>query len=178
MFATNDLINEMESLKKFALKLTRNDSDADDLAQATILRALEKRALFQADTNLFSWAAKIMYNLFVSGYRRKVKFETQYDPENYINSESVSASQETALEFKEVQEAMNGLSDDHREILIMICIKGMQYAEVSEALQIPVGTVRSRLSRARESLQFLLETPTLSFGAANFSEATLLHRAA
>ena len=55
---------------------------------------------------------------------------------------------------------MNNISEDHREILVMVCVKGMQYAEVSEALQIPVGTVRSRLSRARQSLQDELERPS------------------
>jgi RNA polymerase sigma-70 factor (ECF subfamily) len=159
MFTQDALVHEMDNLKKFALKLTRKECDADDLVQATVLRALEKKHLFETGTNLFSWTSKIMYNIFVSNYRRKVKFETQYDPESYIERERFEASQETKIEFKEVQEAMNALSECHREILTMVCIKGMQYAEVSEALQIPVGTVRSRLSRARESLQSLLEAP-------------------
>lgn len=159
MFNQTALIEEMASLKKFALKLTRNDSDADDLLQSTVLRALEKKHLFQTDTDLFKWTSKIMYNLFVSDYRRKVKFETQYDPENYIERESVDASQDVKMEFLKVQEAMEQISECHREILVMVCINGMQYAEVSEKLQIPVGTVRSRLSRARESLQQALDTP-------------------
>lgn len=159
MFVQTALVNEMPSLKKFALRLTRNESDADDLTQSTILRALEKKHLFQPDTNLFRWTSKIMYNLFVSDYRRKIKFETQYNPENYIELESVEAAQYAKMEFLQVREAIETLSDDHREILIMVCIKGMAYASVSQLLGIPVGTVRSRLSRARESLQALLETP-------------------
>lgn len=159
MFNQHELVTEMPRLKKFALRLTNNESDADDLSQSTVLRALEKQHLFETGTNLFSWTSKIMYNLFVSDYRRKVKFETQYDPESYIERESVQASQDTKIEFLQVQEAMEKLSEERRQILIMVCVKGMQYAEVSEALQIPVGTVRSRLSRARESLQNLLEMP-------------------
>lgn len=159
MFHNTALINEMESLRKFALKLTRNAHDADDLLQSTVLRALEKRHLFEDDTNLFRWTSKIMYNLFVSDYRRKVKFETQYDPESCIENQSTSASQDTHIELMQVEQAMEEISDEHREILIMVCVKGMRYNEVSEALQIPVGTVRSRLSRARESLQHAMETP-------------------
>lgn len=163
MFTQAALINEMDSLRKFALKLTRNSHDADDLLQSTVLRALEKKHLFNAGTDVFKWTSKIMYNLFVSNYRRKVKFETQYDPASYIERESIEASQDKKMEWFEVEQAMNKISADHREILIMVCVKGMQYAEVSENLQIPVGTVRSRLSRARESLQAALETPRLPF---------------
>ncbi|MBI1326172.1 MAG: sigma-70 family RNA polymerase sigma factor [Alphaproteobacteria bacterium] len=159
MFNDQTLIDEIPNLRKFALKLARDRNNAEDLLQATVLRALEKRHLFNEGTSMFSWASKTMYNLFVSDYRRKTKFETQYDPETHIAHESVGPNQEAHIEFKEVQEAMNMLSDDHREILVMVCVKNMQYAEVSEALQIPIGTVRSRLSRARESLQQALETP-------------------
>lgn len=158
MFDNNALIEESVKLRKFAYRLTRNMADAEDLLQSTLLRAMEKKHLFETGTNLFSWTSKIMYNLFVSAYRRKVKFETQYDPDNYIEFESVEASQDKTMELKDVDRAMDKISDEHRQILVMVCAKGMQYAEVSEALQIPVGTVRSRLSRARESLQNALET--------------------
>jgi RNA polymerase sigma-70 factor (ECF subfamily) len=157
MFDNTQLLNETDKLRKFAYKLTNNFSDAEDLLQSTIVRALEKKDLFETDTNLFSWMSKIMYNLFVSNYRRKVKFESQYDPESYIERESVDASQNVKLEIQEVDRAMNSLSEEHREILVMVCVKGMQYAHVSEALQIPIGTVRSRLSRARENLQQAME---------------------
>jgi RNA polymerase sigma-70 factor, ECF subfamily len=169
MFDSSVLIDEMENLRKFAFKLTRKPHDADDLLQATILRALEKKHLFQEGTSIFKWASKIMYNLFVSDYRRKVKFEAQYDPESYIERESVEASQEVKMELVRVQEAMDTLTEDHREILVMVCVKGLQYSEVSEILQIPVGTVRSRLSRAREALQTALDTPKGMFATATLT---------
>lgn len=158
MFDNNALIEESVKLRKFAYRLTRNMADAEDLLQSTLLRAMEKKHLFETGTNLFSWTSKIMYNLFVSAYRRKVKFETQYDPDNYIEFESVEPSQDKIMEIKDVDRAMDEISGEHRQILVMVCAKGMQYAEVSEVLQIPVGTVRSRLSRARESLQNALKT--------------------
>jgi len=157
MFNNNDLVKETERLRKFAFRLTQSNADADDLLQSTVLRAIEKKHLFQEGTNLFSWSSKIMYNLFVTAYRRKTKFESQYDPEDYIQKEQVGATQETKIELKEVHKAMENLSAEHYEILVEICVKGNQYADVANDLDIPIGTVRSRLSRARESLQAHLD---------------------
>lgn len=158
MFTQQALVKEMGNLKKFALRLTRNPSEAEDLLQSTMLRALEKKEYFQEDTNLFSWSSKIMFNLFVSQYRHKKKFDTQYDPEPYIAQVSIEPSQEASVDLATVRESMKLLSREHREMLVLVCIKGMRYEEVSELLQIPVGTVRSRLSRARSQLQDLLAT--------------------
>ncbi len=174
MFTNNALISEMDHLRRFALKLTRNIHDAEDLLHSTMVRALEKRHMFTQDTNLFKWTSKIMYNMFVSEYRRKTKFETQYDPETYIERMSVEATQESEMEFKQTCDAMQSLSEDHRQILVMICIKGMQYAEVAEALDIPVGTVRSRLSRARETLQNLMDAG-MYHGVEDAAEAVARH---
>lgn len=157
MFDNASLINETDRLSKFAYRLTHNASDAEDLLQATLLRAIEKQHLFKEDTNLYSWVSKIMFNLFVSTYRRKTKFETQYDPEPYIEAQSINASQEKKMEVKDVSIAMDQLSDQHKDILVKICVEGASYAQVADELSIPVGTVRSRLSRARDNLQEALE---------------------
>lgn len=167
MFTQNALVAETGKLQKFALRLTRNKADADDLVQSTCLRALEKVDYFQDGTNLFSWTSKIMYNLFVSDYRRKVRFETQYDPESYLEKQSVKAAQDAKMEFSDIQRAMKKISAEHRTILILVCIEGWSYQETSEILQIPVGTVRSRLFRARACLQFMLDTPTIPAYIAN-----------
>lgn len=161
MFTQNALVAETGKLQKFALRLTRNKADADDLVQSTCLRALQKVEHFQDGTNLFSWTSKIMYNLFVSGYRRKAKFETQYDPESYLEKQSVKPAQDANMDFADVQRAMDRISTEHRAILVRVCGEGRSYKETSEILQIPLGTVRSRLCRARASLQFMLDTPTI-----------------
>lgn len=166
MFNQNDLIKEMDNLRKFAIRLTRNTADADDLLQSTVLRALEKKSYFQEGTNLFRWTSKIMFNLFVTNYRRKVKFESQYDPEDAIRAQSVDAGQQTQSELKSVGRAMEKLSVEHKEILVLVCVKGMQYQEVAEMLDVPVGTVRSRLSRARGQLMELMgETESHATGS-------------
>lgn len=156
MFAQRALVEETVSLRKFALRLTGNKADADDLVQSTFLRAIEKAHYFEDGTNLRKWALKIMFNLFVTDYRRKTKFETQYDPEPYIHAQSIEAEQDHHVELHDVGEAMNQLSSEHREILMLVCVKDMPYQEVSDVLNIPVGTVRSRLSRARENLQSVM----------------------
>lgn len=158
MFSESALTAELERLQRFAFRLTRNNADADDLVQSTCLRALEKSDHFEDGTNLFSWSSKIMFNIFVTGYRRKTKFESKYDPEIFLEQASVESTQDTRMELAEVSVAMMKLRAEQREILVMICVKGMHYEEVSEALQIPVGTVRSRLSRARAQLQVVMAT--------------------
>ncbi len=167
MFAQNELVAETGKLQKFAMRLTRNKADADDLVQSTCLRALEKADYFEDGTNLFSWTSKIMYNLFVSGYRRKVKFETQYDPESYLEEQFVKPTQDAKMDFSDVQRAMAKLNAHHRNILILVCFEGGSYQEVADILEIPLGTVRSRLFRARASLQFMLDTPTIPAYIAN-----------
>lgn len=159
MFAQNDLIKEMPKLQKFAIKLTRNSAAADDLVQATLLRALEKNSYFETGTDLFKWTSKIMYNIFVTDYRRRTKFESQYDPEIQIAAQSVDADQQTKSEVKALGRAMEKMSAEHKEILVLVCVKGLQYQEVADMLRIPVGTVRSRLSRARSQLIALMEGP-------------------
>lgn len=157
MFQEQALVKEMGNLRKFALRLTRNDSDADDLTQATLLRALEKKDYFQDGSNLFRWTSKIMFNIFASEYRHKKKFDTQYDPEPHIERAAISPPQEAATDLATVTRKMDDLSPDRRQIINMVCFRGLGYEEVSEMLEIPVGTVRSRLFRARKDLTEMLE---------------------
>lgn len=141
------------------MRLTRNKADADDLLQSTCLRAIEKAHYFEEGSNLFGWTSKIMFNIFVSGYRRRKKFETQMDPEIHLERASVAPMQDVKMQLSDVRKAMGKLSPDHREILILICVQEMSYKKVANVLQIPIGTVRSRLRRARERLQTLMESP-------------------
>lgn len=172
MFDQSALVAETARLHKFALRLTKNKSDADDLVQATCLCALEKSDYFENGTSLFSWTSKIMFNTFVSNYRRRAKFESQYDPDSHVERLFVSPFQEIAAEMHDVKNAMRKLSSDHREILTLICVKGMRYTEVSELLQIPVGTVRSRLYRAREQLQAIMSLTDLSISRLTIQNKT------
>ncbi len=157
MFDNRELVENLGVLRKFAMRLTGNVPDGEDLLHMTVLRALEKKDLFEEGSNLLGWTSKIMFNIFVSQYRRKAKFETKYDPESYIEKETVSANQETMVEASEVMDAIQHLSEEQRQVLMMVCAEGMKYEEVAANLNIPIGTVRSRLARARTNLQMMTE---------------------
>lgn len=160
MFHPNSLVAEMKNLHIFAMHLTQNKSDANDLVQATCLRALEKMDYFEEGSNLLGWTSKIMFNLFVSDYRRKTKFESKYDPETYIEKLNVSASQEVQMALADTHKGMMKIGSAHREVLILICIKNLSYQEASVYLSVPIGTIRSRLARARNQLRSAMgETP-------------------
>jgi RNA polymerase sigma-70 factor (ECF subfamily) len=173
MFEQDALISEMDKLRKFAQRLTKNSHNAEDLVQATMLRALEKKEFFQEGTNLFSWTSKIMFNLFASGHRQKRKFETQYDPEHYIDQVAVRPSQEACVDLITVNESMKQLSMEHREILLMISAKGMSYEEVSTELRIPAGTVRSRMNRARNHLHAILNPTVVPYQIPAYMHAAI-----
>ena len=156
MLTDSALFAELEGLNRFALKLCKNKSDADDLVQTTIVRALSHKDSFEEGTKAFSWLSRIMYNSFATTYKRKVRYESQYDPEPEILKVKFESAQEDKVMVREVQNAMQELCPQHREILTLICAYEMSYEEASIHLKIPVGTVRSRLSRARESLMAIM----------------------
>ena len=157
MLSDTMLMNEMDGLRKFAFKLCKSQSDADDLVQSTILRALQNRDKFDDEGRAFGWLSKIMFNLFVTGYKRKTRFESQYDPEPVLMSMAVSSAQEDHVMVQEVKAALTKMNPQHKEILMLACVYEMTYDEISMALKIPLGTVRSRLSRAREALLGIID---------------------
>jgi len=159
MFHQSALVNEMTKLERFALRLTRNHPDRDDLVQSTCLRALEKSDRFEDGTNLFGWTSKIMFNIFITDYRRRSKFESNADSEIIILNQSVEPQQEIDLDIRRLYEFLKKLSKDHREIIQLICLDGWSYQDVSIKLDIPIGTVRSRLARARHQLEILMNEP-------------------
>lgn len=161
MFAQEALVQETSRLHKFALRLTRNRSDADDLTQSTCLRALEKSSYFEDGSNLHSWTSKLMFNLFVTDYRRRQKFESRSDPENALMHLAIGPTQEIKTELQKVQKIISTLSADHRDVINLICVQGRSYNDVAASLGVPVGTVRSRLSRAREKINAVISAPDM-----------------
>lgn len=154
---TVQIVNQMPRLKNFAYKLTKDWSKAEDLVQDTVLRAIEKELLYKKGTNIFSWLAKIQYNLFVSQYRRASKFESGCDIDDVIHLKSVDAGQESYIELQEIDKAIKSLNSEFQDVIHLVCIQNYKYEEVATILNIPVGTVRSRLHRAREELSAILK---------------------
>jgi RNA polymerase sigma-70 factor (ECF subfamily) len=148
-------------IRRFAYSLTGSPHDADDLLQNTIERVLSRDV--PEDVDLTKWVFRVCRNFWIDEYRaRKVRQIAAESPElteeQYVDGDKIIYNQIT---LNEVNTAMDKLPEDQRSILALIAVQGMSYKEVSETLSIPIGTVMSRLARARIALsQYLNTTPS------------------
>jgi RNA polymerase sigma-70 factor (ECF subfamily) len=150
------LVEEIPSLRAFAASLSRNMSEADDLVQETLLKAIKSADSFKEGTNLRAWLFTILRNTFYSTYRKR-KRET-LDGDGYHESRLVSpASQLDHLHFQDMRAALNQLPFEQREALILVGASGMSYEEAAEICGCALGTVKSRVNRARVRLAELLD---------------------
>lgn len=153
-----DLVGLVPQLRRFAYALTRHAEDADDLVQATIERVLTRP--MPDDADLVKWMFRISRNIWIDDLRqRKVRREAA--PEIAAETDfDISAEEraEARASLRKAQEGIDKLPEDQREVLAMVAIAGMAYREAAEALAIPIGTVMSRLARARAALAAHLET--------------------
>lgn len=141
-------------LRRFAHALSRDSSDADDLTQATFERALRSKAQWQAGTRLDSWTYRIMRNLWIDTARarsRKASMEAPPEEAETVGEDPRQAM-DAALDLKRMMKAMELLPDEQREVVALILIEGFGYREVCEMLDLPMGTVSSRLVRGRNRL--------------------------
>lgn len=152
------LIDDLETfiprLRRYARSLTADATRADDLTQDTLLRALDKLYQFQPGTNLLAWLFTIMRNTHLNGIR-SAKFTKDADPHEI--QIPTQGNQIDSLALQELSLAIQSLPEDQRETLLLIGVEGMAYQEAAEIMDVPIGTVRSRLSRARSALKPLLE---------------------
>lgn len=144
-------------LHSFAYNLTKNTEDAKDLYQETAYRALFNRDKFQPDTNFKAWMFTIMKNIFINNYRKKVKANTILDTTDnqyYLNSGSHSTSNaaEGGIMLKELNAMVTSLDDSIR-IPFTMHFEGFKYQEIADELQLPLGTVKSRIFFARKELK-------------------------
>jgi RNA polymerase sigma factor (sigma-70 family) len=154
----DELAALLPRLRRFAHALSRNPSDADDLTQMTIERALRSRTQWQRGTRLDSWACKIMRNLWIDTVRARGRKEKHEAPEEEAlrTGEDPREAIESSLELKRAMAAMEQLPEEQREVVALILIEGFGYREVSEMLDLPIGTVSSRLVRGRNALLAIL----------------------
>jgi RNA polymerase sigma-70 factor (ECF subfamily) len=139
------------ALRSFAKSLSRDSTAADDLAQETVLKAWAARDRFQPDTNLRSWTFTILRNLFFSQMRRQ-KFMGEWD-ERVAEARLVSRpEQENRLHLEDVDRMLARLPAKQRRALLLVEAEDMSYEEVADAIGVPVGTVKSRVCRARKAL--------------------------
>jgi RNA polymerase sigma-70 factor (ECF subfamily) len=153
-----DLAALLPRLRRFAHGLCRDPAEADDLTQATVERALRSRRQWQPETRLDSWLYKIMRNLWIDTVRsrgRRQKFEAP--PEEAANvGDDPRQRIETSIELQRAMAAMERLPDEQREVVALILIEGFGYRETAEMLDLPIGTVSSRLVRGRTALLQML----------------------
>ena len=156
----NDLLALRPALQAFARRLTNQACDADDLVQETLMRALRAQHLFGEGTNLKSWLFTIMRNTFITRWRRSSReVTTEADAINFMAI--TPATQETLLWAQQVAGLLlHHLSPTHRDVLILISVQGLSYEDVAQMSGCAVGTVKSRVSRARASLAALVDDPS------------------
>lgn len=149
------------SLRAFSLKLTGNNSDAEDLYQDTAVRIITNADKYNPGTNFKAWAVTIMRNIFINNYRKKVRRNMIIDqtPNNYyLNSgdQIVDNSGETNVTFNELMALVDTLPEDFK-VPFMMAYEGFKYEEIAEELGSPLGTIKSRIFFARKKLQKLYE---------------------
>lgn len=147
-----DLIGLIPRLRRFARSLSGSESDADDLCQAALERALKARDQWQAGTRLDSWMMKITRNIWIDSVRSSARRKTTaLDDAIEIAGDGEARTEACAMRI-DIDAAMGRLAHDQREAVALILVEGFGYKEAAEILDIPTGTLTSRLVRGREAL--------------------------
>lgn len=158
-----EAIPHMDALYNFALRMTGDEDDADDLVQETYLKAFRFFDKFEKGTNCKAWLFRIMKNSFINDYRKNTKEPNKVDYEDIQNFYETIKSDEVESKHYEldafsnlldddISNAITELPEDFRTVIILSDIEGFSYEEIADFVDIPVGTVRSRLHRARKML--------------------------
>jgi RNA polymerase sigma-70 factor (ECF subfamily) len=148
-----DVIGLLGPLRRYARTLTRDETRAEDLVQDTLVRAYEWRGSIRSDGNLRGWLLSILHNAFVDDRRRHVAEARRLEQAADMAETAVPPAQESRVRLQQVQSAFLRLPDEQRAALHLVAIEGLPYQEAADALGIPVGTLMSRLGRARATLR-------------------------
>jgi RNA polymerase sigma-70 factor (ECF subfamily) len=154
----SQLAAELPHLRRFSRALVGDAALADDLVQDCLERALLKSHLYDPARPLRAWLYAVLRNLFISGLRRDRRSAVVKSVDDLAGGEgSVAANQEERLSVALVAEALDRLPHDQREVIALVALEEMSYRDAAEIAGVPIGTVMSRLSRARAALQRILE---------------------
>ncbi|MGA8754939.1 MAG: sigma-70 family RNA polymerase sigma factor [Stellaceae bacterium] len=148
--------HEIPRLRRYARALTRDASRADDLVQSALVRAVAKQHLWQPGTDLRAWLFTILHNQHVNDVRRGMREGTMIPVEDVASVLTVEANAGNSLQLRDLERALARLPDEQRQVILLVGLEGMRYDEVATILGVPIGTVRSRLSRGRETLRGLM----------------------
>ena len=150
-----DIAGLLPRLRRFARAITRNAEDADDLVQVAVERALMHTGQWEPGTKLDSWIFRIMKNAWIDELRKRTRHSQLFAAEEEGEHVGVSHT-EQQINAMAVRKAMEQLTDDQRLAVGLVLVEGLSYKEAAEVLDIPVGTLTSRLARGRETLQAVL----------------------
>lgn len=153
-----ELLALLPRLRRFAQSLSRNAADADDLCQATLEKALNARAHWEPGTRLDSWMYRIMRNTWIDTARARQRAAQTFVAEEAgatVTGDD-AASVEAGVVRGDIASAMNTLTDEQREAVALVLVEGMAYKDAAAVLDVPVGTLTSRLMRGRQALMTVL----------------------
>lgn len=170
-----DMLPHIKSLYHFAYRFTNDEDDANDLVQDTYLKAYRFLNSFERGSNAKAWLFRILRNSFINNYRKASKEPNKIDyeeAENYLNTGRAAFSDSIDMREKmfrgligdEVSKALNSIPVDFRIVIILCDIEEFTYEEIAKIINIPIGTVRSRLHRARNMLREMLTPYAVSMG--------------
>jgi RNA polymerase sigma-70 factor (ECF subfamily) len=148
---------EIPRLRRYARALTRDVTRADDLVQSCLTRAVAKQHLWQPGTDLRAWLFTILHNQHVNDVRRSVREGVTVAVEEMAPVLTVAPTAMAALQLRDLERAIAKLPQEQRQVILLVGLEGMRYEEVASILGVPVGTVRSRLSRGRDQLRRLMD---------------------
>ena len=151
----DELLAEIRNLRAFAISLSGSVTLADDLVQESLLRAWANSDKFQPRTSLRAWLFTILRNIYYSNYRKRAR-EVQDSDGFYARRLTVPGDQESHLDLEDFRRALTMLPVEQREVLTLIGASGLSYEEAAEVCEVGIGTIKSRLSRARAKLVEIL----------------------
>ena len=164
------LENEIPRLRRYARALTRDGTRADDLVQDTLVRGIAKAHLWQEGSDIRSWLFTIMHNQYVNNVRRAQREQAIIDVDQVASTLVATTDPTASRQLSELDRALGHLSKGQREVVLLVGLEGMSYAEAAKILRVLIGTIRSRLGRARQALRLLMgideEGPALDRGIA------------
>lgn len=152
------LLAAIPKLRAFALSLASHSDYADDLVQETLMKAWNHQQSFQEGTNIKAWLFTILRNEYFSQLRKRRR-EVEDADGDYAGSVMTPGSQESQLDMADLRIALQQLPEDQREAVVLVGASGFSYQEVADICRVPVGTVKSRVNRARNKLAVLLSNP-------------------
>lgn len=145
-------------LRRFGRALARDSADADDLVQTALERALKARGQWVPGTRLDSWMLRIMRNCWIDETRSRTRRARRQAPEeDGLDVGDPAANPEQAAAMRDVDRAMAALPEQQREVIALVLVEGLAYREAADVLDIPIGTLTSRLTRGRQALVQMLE---------------------